>query len=93
MQFTMKITPDGGEPEEYIADTRDIYMWERTNKEAKLGNLMEAFEIDAMYKIAWFAAKRHGLIEGMKIDEFVATYALDFEEVESGAADPTRPGQ
>lgn len=91
MQFKMIITADEQEPDEFIADSRDIRMWERTHKDAKLGNLMEAFEMDVMYTIAWFAAKRHGVIEGMKLEEFANTYALDFEEVEK--ADPTNAGQ
>jgi hypothetical protein len=79
--FTFKIKPDGGEPIQFESDSRDVANWERTTKDATMGQLGAdngaGLSYVALYRIAYFAAKRQGLIGPMTESEFNRGYALD----------------
>jgi hypothetical protein len=87
--FTFKIKPDGGEPIQFESDSRDVANWERTTKDATMGQLGAdngaGLSYVALYRIAYFAAKRQGLIGSMTESEFNRGYALDL--VDTDAAD------
>jgi hypothetical protein len=86
--ITFKLAPDAGEPYKVQATTRDILNWEKTTKGASFGQLADDMNIGAMYKIAYFAAKRTGHFTGTQQD-FEASTDLEFDmDVEP---DPTRP--
>lgn len=86
--FDFKVTPDGGEPFEVHAGSRDVLQWEKTTKGASFGNLADGLKLTDMYKIAHIAAKRQGLYTGSLAD-FETSVELDFDETEE--PDPTRP--
>jgi hypothetical protein len=95
-----EITPDGGDPYRVVADTRDIYTWEKTtpNKTVTLQQAMEELRFAELYRIAWIAARRQGMFAGT-LDDFAATHQVEpkgdddqeEEEEEGGDAVPTRP--
>lgn len=87
--ITFTVRPDGGEPYELTAGSRDVLQWERTTKgksAATLGDMAD------MYKVAWLAAKRQGLYDG-SLQDFETTVDLETEGDEDGSdegPDPTR---
>lgn len=84
------VVPEQGEPFDIEATSRDVLMWERTTKGAKLANIENDLHLADMYKIAWFTAKRLGLFTGSQA-EFEESHDLDFEKEEE--PDPTQPGR
>ena len=92
--FTLTLTPDYGDPIEVEADSRDIFVWEKTNKGKSLGQLKDNLLMGDMYPIAHIAAKRLGEDVPSKLDDFVKAYKLDWDEDEAesaaDAADPTQ---
>lgn len=90
--ITFTLTPDYGDSLTVEADSRDIFMWEKTNKGKSLGQLKDNLLMADMYPIAHIACKRLGEDVPSKLDEFVQAYKLDWDEEEAGEdADPTRP--
>lgn len=96
------VTPEDGDPYEVVADTRDIYVWEKTtpNKGVTLQQAMEEIRFLELYRLAWIAARRQGMFSGT-IDQFsascqVITTEQDDDENEEegvhGGPVPTRPG-
>lgn len=88
--FTFTIHPDGGEPYELEATSRDVLNWERTGKNASLKRLMEDLHLADLYQVAYFAATRQGRFTGTRAD-FESGVDLTFE-VEDSDADPSRTG-
>jgi hypothetical protein len=91
--FTLTLTPDHGAELVVEADSRDIYVWEKTHKGKSLGQLKSNLLMTDLYAIGHIACKRLREDVPSKLDEFVQAYALDFEEeAEDGAdVDPTQP--
>lgn len=91
--FTLTLTPDYGDVLEVEADSRDIFVWEKTNKGKSLGQLKSNLLMGDLYVIAHITCKRLGENVPAKLDEFVQAYKLDFEEEAEGGedADPTQP--
>jgi hypothetical protein len=79
--FHFRLTPDHGEPLELESDSRDVANWERTHHGATMGQLGadegRNLSFVALYSIAFFAAKRQGLIGSASAAEFERTYALE----------------
>ncbi|TKG58050.1 hypothetical protein [Prauserella endophytica] len=82
-----KIRPDGGEPFEVTATTRDILNWEKVTKGASLKQLMEDLHAGDLYKVAHFASKRTQQFTGT-LQEFEQSCDLEFEIEEE--KDPTQ---
>ena len=92
--ITFTLTPDYGDPLVVEADSRDIFVWEKTNKGKSLGQLKDNLLMGDMYPIAHIAAKRLGEDVPGKLDDFVKAYKLDWDEDEAeSAADPADPTQ
>lgn len=67
-------------------DSRDVLVWERTNKRGRtLGDLNQPTMVD-LYALADIAAKR----QGIDVGEDVESWALDAVDDDT-AADPTPP--
>jgi hypothetical protein len=99
MRIPFEITPDDGDPYKIVADTRDIYSWEKTtsNKQVTLQQAMEELRLVELYRIAWIAARRQGMYAGT-LEQFAANHQVEPSEEdededggEEGAV-PTRPG-
>jgi hypothetical protein len=91
--ITFTLTPDHGEELVIEADSRDIYVWERTNRGKSLGQLKDNLLMGDLYPIAHIAAKRQAADVPAKLEDFVNTYRLDWDEdqaVDVTAADPTQ---
>jgi len=93
--FEIEITPEGGEPFPITADSRDVMLWEPTTAKSgpSIGRLANDPRITDLYKIAWFACKRLGLLRGIEPEEFQTDYAIkvDFENAGWGEDEnPTR---
>lgn len=88
IKFTL--TPDHGDTIEVEADSRDIYVWERTGKGRSLGMLADNVPMVEMYPIAHITCKRLGEDVPAKLEDFAAAYALDWSE-DDDATDPTQP--
>lgn len=88
--FTFKARNDAGESLRFESDSRDVANWERTTKGATMGSLAAddgaGLSFTALYKIAWFAARRLMLIpQDMTLASFQSTYAIDMDNGEKPA--------
>lgn len=82
--FDFKLTKDG-RTERFESDTRDILVWERTNRRRRTLNDLSKPSMADLYEVAATAAKRLGLDLGD-----VETWVVDLEREDAGP-DPTRP--
>lgn len=89
MEFTFTVTPDGEGPYEVVADSRDIYRWEKTNRGKTLGGLQNGSWVD-MSTLCWQSARRQGLTDAANADEFAERNKVDPEEADE-EPDPTQP--
>jgi hypothetical protein len=87
-----KMLPDGAEPFEVAAGTRDIYVWEKTSKGKTFAALMENMAMVDLYHIAHIAAQRLGLYRGT-LNDFVTTCDLETLEDEDEDAGPFSQAQ
>jgi hypothetical protein len=68
-----------GEKFELTVTARDILMWERTTKGASLAGFQDNARMTDMYAMAFFAAKRAGVLEsGTLLKTFETDYDVDF---------------
>lgn len=85
-----KVAPEGGEPFTVVADSRDMLVWEKTNKAGRTAvDLVDGATLGDQYAIAYTASKRQGLFAGTR-QEFDDACAIDAAEDEP-EPDPTRP--
>lgn len=84
--FTFTVRPDGAEPYQVEASTRDVLNWERTTKGVNLRKLEEQPSMVDFYKIAHFALRRQQLFAG-SLDELMETCDIEVEKEEE--PDPT----
>lgn len=96
--FTFTARPDDGDALTFESDSRDVANWERTTKGATMGLLAAnegaGLSFVALYKIAWFAARRLMLIpRDMTLPDFERTYAIDIkgEDEKSAEGDEDEP--
>jgi hypothetical protein len=86
IDFTIK--PDGGDPYEITADSRDVLGWEKQSRGKKtFVGLMDTLNMIDMYQVAYIAAKRLGKFPG-ELAEFERTCVLEFDTEEE--PDPTQ---
>lgn len=89
LDFTVKY--DSGEQFEVTADSRDVVVFERTSKGRTLNDLIEGKSFTDMYRLAWIASKRQGLITtDLATFEKDAVLELGDDDDETEEADPTR---
>ena len=74
--LTFRVTPDGGEPYEVIADSRDVRLWERVSTRNSLRRIAEDPSFDDYYSLVHIAIKRQRLREVPPFAEFVETNAV-----------------
>lgn len=54
-----RISPDGGDTYEIEAGSRDVLMWERTDRKGRsFRELAEAITMADAYRLAWIAVRR-----------------------------------
>lgn len=93
------VDPEGVE-HDLIADSHDLFVWERTTAGASFADLQDGGSMTDLYRIAHVVARREGLYSG-KFAEFVETHRLKFPERlkrlaaaavdgDGGELDPTR---
>jgi hypothetical protein len=87
--LNLKIMPDGAEPYEVTATTRDIAKWEKTTKGATFAAFQAEQKITDLYRIAFHAAVRRGLYTGTLAD-FEDGVDLDILDDDQDEPDPTR---
>ena len=90
--FDFKIIPDGGEPFEVSAKSRDIVQWERRFR-SNLGRLQQTMSMSGLTELAFVAAQRQGLFQGdyKSFEDSVDLDLLGDDEDESESeAGPTR---
>lgn len=87
-----KVTPDEGAEYEVQADSRDVLVWEKTNREgrtvANWGAEGGGAALGDLYAIAHAASKRQGLTE-LTRDQFEKTCVILV--LQEGDPDPTPP--
>jgi hypothetical protein len=98
--FTLTIKPDGGEPYEVEATTRDVLVWEKAGQNRSMSRLVNDMRIADVYQVAHIAARRLQLFTG-SLKDFEETCDLDIrkiltddddEEESGGDEDPTQSG-
>lgn len=85
--LTLKIMPDGDEPYELVATTRDIAKWERTTKGASFHGFQADMHVKDVYAVAYHAATRQQKFSGSLAD-FMDS--VDFDILDDDEADPTQ---
>ena len=88
--FTITVKPDGQDPFDVTASTRDVLQWEKVGKDNSLTKLQNNPSVSDMYSIAHFACKRQQRFTG-SLQDFEASVDIDFETEEDEEPDPT-PG-
>lgn len=88
--LNFRVMPDGGEPYEVTATTRDILKWERTTKGASFHGLQRDMHIADLYRCAYYAAQRLGLFAGSAV-AFEDTCDIDILDDQEEEPDPTQP--
>jgi len=88
--FRFKVMPDGAEPFEVEAMTRDIFQWERTTRNGGFNKLKDEMRTEDLYAVAYFASRRHDLYTGT-LAEFRETCDFDILPDQDAEADPTQP--
>lgn len=94
--FRFFLKPDDGDVWEVVADSRDIYMWEKSTKGASFAKLKDDLHMGDLYAVAWVAARRQKLVgQGETLADFAEAYQLEFETGtrpgEDPEPDPTQP--
>lgn len=85
-----KVTPEGGESYELVTGSRDVLVWEKTNRVGRTAvNLADGAALMDQYAIAYIGAKRQGLFTGTR-EEFETTCELEALS-EDEEPDPTPP--
>lgn len=85
--FRFHLKPSEGDAWEVIADSRDVYAWERSNKGASFAKLKDDLHMGDLYSIAWVASRRQKLVDqSITLTDFVDEHQLEFE------TNPTPPG-
>lgn len=94
MRYRFTVLPDGGDPYEVVAATRDIVVWERVGKDRSFSNLARTAHMADLYELCWHAAKRQGLID-CTLGEFERSADLDLlpADEQDEEPDPTPPAQ
>jgi hypothetical protein len=85
--FNFKVIPDGKAAFEVVATSRDVMIWEKTNKGASLGKVFDNQNLSDLYKIAYIATQRQKLFVGTGT-EFEDTCDIVPFETEEDDADP-----
>lgn len=87
--FDFTVRPENGDPWEVTADSRDVYVWEKTSRNGMtLARLMDDLAMTELYRLAHIAARRQQLFTG-SLEDLAETCILDFMESDEDA-DPTR---
>lgn len=86
-----KVKPDGADEYEVTATSRDLYLWEKTNKGKTLKSLMESLAVVDLYAVAHIASRRAGQFDG-NLADFSSTTDLTFEMEEEPDPTPAAPG-
>lgn len=84
-----KVTPVDGEPFEVGAESRDIYVWEKTGQGRSFGTAMQSGSVVALTEIAYYASRRQGHFTGT-LTEFASSHDIENAEGEE-EPDPTQP--
>ena len=85
--------PEQGEPYLVEITSRDVFMWEKTNRGASFGRLKDDLRMADMYAVSYQAATRQHLYVGTLAD-WESTMDLEIlgDEDQEDGVDPTRPG-
>jgi len=88
--FDFKVTPDGLDPYDVTAGSRDVLKWERTTKGKTVGSLSDAatLRMEDLFKLAWIASARQGIYTGSLAD---FESGVDVEMKDDEEPDPTPP--
>lgn len=81
----------GGDTIKITADSRDIYMWEKSFKGKSFGALKSNLMMEDLYGLAYTAMRRQRNQQGT-LGDFVEQYLLEFKQkIEVADPDPTQP--
>lgn len=86
----------GGDLVELTADSRDIYMWERSYKGKSFGALKSKLMMEDLYQLAYVTWRRQRGETVGTLGDFVDAYLLEFKQTGLGEngedePDPTQP--
>jgi hypothetical protein len=89
--FTFRVFPDGAEPYEVTARSRDIVQWEKTGKGRSFGRLANEANLSFsdLTSLAYVTAKRQGRYFG-SLEEFEQSSDVEIVNEDAGEADPTQ---
>lgn len=86
--FNFKVIPDGKDAFEVVATSRDVMIWEKTNKGASLGKVFDDQNLSDLYKIAYIATQRQGLFTGTAAQFDETCDIVPFEKEADDENDP-----
>lgn len=79
-----EVTPDAGEMYKVTATSRDVYVFEKTNKGKSFAQIMNDVHMTDMYRLAHLAAKRQQMFDGT-LDDFVGSVDITPIEDDGGS--------
>ena len=97
ISFDFTHTDENGAADTFANDSRDLFVWESTDKAGRA--FLETFadgrpRMVDLYKLAWITARRLELIDRkLALDDYAHQYRLEVDSDEATEADPTRAAQ
>lgn len=95
LEFNFTVAPDGAEPFEVTAKSRDLAHWERQFKGVSIDRLANNPTVNDLESLAWVTSSRRGVFQG-NLNEFREQCdfdMLDADEDEDDGAGPTQQGR
>lgn len=89
--FSFRVKPDSGEAYNLTVTSRDVVMWEKTDRSNRISRLENDPTITDLYSVTHIAARRQGMFHG-SLAEWETSVDLD-PITEENAQDPTQPGR
>jgi hypothetical protein len=93
----LRVTPDDGDAYVVVADSRDVYLWEKTtpNKSTTILQALEEIRFLEIYRLGWICCRRLGMFAGT-LEQFTETMQIEpgeeEQEDDQEQPDPTRGG-
>jgi hypothetical protein len=89
--MTFKVIPDGGEPYQVTAHSRDVLVWEKSGKGRTFSQLADHLSMTDMYGLAYTAARRQGMSTGtlQDFEQSVDMMPVDVDGEDDEDPDPT----
>lgn len=88
----MRVVPDGAEPYEVDAESRDVVAWEKAGRDRAFAQFAERLRMSDVFSLAHVTARRLGRFDG-SLELFETTCNVELVGDDEAEPDPTHPGR